>query len=190
MPSIAGDLAGQVLDLHRPLLGRLGPVAGVDGEEGRALGVADEQDAVRPEGSGPADFRSGFPCLRLAVGSPAPAETAIMIAPAIASAAARVQFLGILSSPWLRIEMSRDEATNGRSGIMATRGPISIGKPRRKPIVFASCMEEKCRGSRSLIRAAIDRLDQPFQQPPPLPRHLVPPEFAQPGLELVPGQDG
>src|SRR3954463_10044979 len=62
-----------------------------------------------PNPSGPADLIWGLPCFRLAVGSPAPAETAIMIAPAIASAAARVQFLGILSSPWLRIEMSRVE---------------------------------------------------------------------------------
>src|SRR5262245_25062604 len=54
-----------------------------------------------PKANGPADFRSGFPCLRLAVGSAPGAIAAVKHTPASAMAATRIPILGIFGSPLL-----------------------------------------------------------------------------------------
>src|SRR6516165_4639663 len=52
-----------------------------------------------PKASGPADFRSGFPCLRLAVGSAAAAIAALKPIPASAPHATRIAVLVIGGPP-------------------------------------------------------------------------------------------
>ncbi len=54
-----------------------------------------------PNVNGPADLRSGFPCLRLAVGSAATAIAAVNAIPASAMTAPRIPILDIAGSPSL-----------------------------------------------------------------------------------------
>ena len=59
VPSSAATFSSISSTLIGAVSGRGAAVAGVDGEEGRPLGVADERIPSGPNASGPADLRSG-----------------------------------------------------------------------------------------------------------------------------------
>ena len=64
VPSIAATLAARSLTCDRLLPGRGGPVAGVDGEEGRSLGVAHEENSVGAEAQRPGRLDLGIALLQ------------------------------------------------------------------------------------------------------------------------------
>ena len=64
VPSMAATFAARSLTSTGALLAAAAPVAGVDGEEGRALGVAHEQDPVGPEAERPGRLDLGIALLQ------------------------------------------------------------------------------------------------------------------------------
>ena len=134
-----GDLRRQVLDLDRAhLLGR-GPIAGVDGEEGRPCVSPTKRMPSGPKASGPADLIWGLPFFRLAVGSPARAAAAVMIMPAVTRAATRVHFLVILVFSLGVNQIKRNERSLQPRIDVAALWARMAGNPRKRREILRFC---------------------------------------------------
>ena len=102
VPSMPAILPARSLTCDWPLLGRRAARSPVSMANSAAPFVSPTNRMPSgPNVNGPADLRSGFPCLRLAVGSAATAIAAVNAIPASAKTAPRIPILDIAGSPSL-----------------------------------------------------------------------------------------
>ena len=138
-PEQAGDLTGQVLDLDLPLFAGLAAFSPVSIANSAAPCVSPTNRMPSgPNASGPADFRSGFPCLRLAEGSAAIAMAAVNEIPASAMAATRIPILviGWFSFVVEPVDSDRCQTSPAKPAIIRETPEESTGLRRETPNVF------------------------------------------------------